>query len=1259
MKLNHPAPRRPLAALLALALLITLLPAPPPAIAADAEGLAEHINNFNHGGDGDLFAEAVGNTVTVTGAVTGANTTLVLDIDGGVTVVWKAEYEGAPQNPIVNSPLISLVGSGTFEVAEGADIYFSGENATAIYSLADDIAINVTGGIARSDDATAKTIHIGGTDSVITVSGGLVTGAGDQYYYPTIDADNDKENVIVTGGIVEANSTTENANFFPVAIYTMGSVRVSGNGTVMVNGDTYPYDTNGTGRAIFAMGTGSGLKVTVAENGTVIAFGEAFAIEAERNYTVDVKGGLVEANHGFQSIAILSRGGTVNISDGAVRQVGAANTSNSNAVRMSPMLGTMAASGGALTVSGGLVTSGTTTAISTNNTGTEINITGGLVFSWGNAIVTPHNTGTGGDCAISAPSETTINITAPGSVVVWARAAWNSNVRYYTAPYNYYVIGSDEHLRALPAETTVRWNADGTIGYGASGVINEEIMGEEVTVGEEKIPLLQTHFELNGSPPYILGAVPSSLVSLQNNRFNVYNAQESGALWAVVPPAGEELDVGEHTATVTIAENMVFTGGPFAYDFTILPFSVGNITSPVVEDGNEMFVPVPPEVKDVDDEPVDTSGENDYERWEISEDGGVTWTEFEIPSEWDRAAHHGRLLRYSVKVGENIVNSNTVPIRVYSADAREVTVEMWTRNNDYDWYEEDGLSIVIDGATLPLATKNLYGAGNNPQRYTFFIDDEELDDVAIYWSGYGDDDYSFAVYYSEDSDGEPIVSAFNRTSGWSDPPEEVWFYVRQNTLNGAQDGQVLYPLTVTYQPNGGAGAAVGVTGGWSSLTVEEDVFEREGYLFKGWNTSADGSGAKHELGGRVTEDMTLYAQWARVLVPGVTTVITVDDKLTDAVIVFNEEIADLLEVSINDNELALDPSGVGEQILMSGYPGYSGDVGDADEGSVILTLYKEFLRELPNGKYTLLVWFEGNAFPYDLDFEITRPDDDDYIYIPRKDDDEDEDEDEEKSGGELRLERLPFELPEGEDAANWVAALIDGDGYVVIPYSLYIDGEMVFLTDKTGEFAVINNARAFDDTSGHWAERHIAFVSARGVFNGGGGSQFDPGGPMTRAMFVTALWNLENKPEPLTVERGELTVEDGGFEDVLEGAWYYTAVTWAAENGVVSGYGNGLFGPEDVINREQMAVMLANYIGFKGFVLPGEERAPFEDGAEIAPWAADAVRLVSEAGIVSGKPGNLYGPKDAASRAEVSALFANFITVYLTEAVRLAGEDSV
>lgn len=139
---------------------------------------------------------------------------------------------------------------------------------------------------------------------------------------------------------------------------------------------------------------------------------------------------------------------------------------------------------------------------------------------------------------------------------------------------------------------------------------------------------------------------------------------------------------------------------------------------------------------------------------------------------------------------------------------------------------------------------------------------------------------------------------------------------------------------------------------------------------------------------------------------------------------------------------------------------------------------------------------------------------------------------------------------------------------------------------------------------------------------------------MTRAMFVTVLWNLENRPA---------LTRTASFTDVPSDTWYENPVLWAAESDIVSGIGDGNYGPAREITRQEMVTMMGNYAKFKGYTIPVNREMPdFTDYGQVASWADEPARALSESGVISGD-NNAFMPVKTATRAEVAQMFKNFM----------------
>ena len=164
-----------------------------------------------------------------------------------------------------------------------------------------------------------------------------------------------------------------------------------------------------------------------------------------------------------------------------------------------------------------------------------------------------------------------------------------------------------------------------------------------------------------------------------------------------------------------------------------------------------------------------------------------------------------------------------------------------------------------------------------------------------------------------------------------------------------------------------------------------------------------------------------------------------------------------------------------------------------------------------------------------------------------------------------------------------------------------------------------------------WYAGAVEYVRDNGLMSGTGSATFSPNAATSRAMLATVLYRAAGSPA------AEGTA---AFSDVAADAWYADAVAWASENGIVSGYGNGLFGTNDPVSREQIATILWRYEGSPS----AESGQNFADESAISGYASTAVDWARANGIISGREGNVFDPKGNATRAEVAAMLQNDLT---------------
>ena len=175
-----------------------------------------------------------------------------------------------------------------------------------------------------------------------------------------------------------------------------------------------------------------------------------------------------------------------------------------------------------------------------------------------------------------------------------------------------------------------------------------------------------------------------------------------------------------------------------------------------------------------------------------------------------------------------------------------------------------------------------------------------------------------------------------------------------------------------------------------------------------------------------------------------------------------------------------------------------------------------------------------------------------------------------------------------------------------------------------------------DVTTGHPFYEDIKYVYEKGMMQGVSADLFDSGATTTRGMIVTILYRMENEP----AVNGAAS-----FKDVADGMYYSKAVAWAAANGVVTGYSDGTFRPDQVISREQMAAILYRYAKYKGCdVSVGENTniLSYTDVSQVSEYAIPAFQWAAGAGIINGTSATTLSPKGSATRGQVAAILHRY-----------------
>lgn len=182
-------------------------------------------------------------------------------------------------------------------------------------------------------------------------------------------------------------------------------------------------------------------------------------------------------------------------------------------------------------------------------------------------------------------------------------------------------------------------------------------------------------------------------------------------------------------------------------------------------------------------------------------------------------------------------------------------------------------------------------------------------------------------------------------------------------------------------------------------------------------------------------------------------------------------------------------------------------------------------------------------------------------------------------------------------------------------------------------FAAGGNLPFTDVNTTDWFYDAVQYAYEKGMMSGTSTTTFSPGSTTTRGMIVTILHRMEGTP----------AANGTDFTDVSAGQWYSNAVSWASANGIVSGYGNGLFGPSDPITREQMAAILNRYSTYKGYDAGTVGSITgFSDASQVSAYAVEPMGWAIGNGLISGVGNNTLAPKGNATRAQVATILKRF-----------------
>ena len=189
------------------------------------------------------------------------------------------------------------------------------------------------------------------------------------------------------------------------------------------------------------------------------------------------------------------------------------------------------------------------------------------------------------------------------------------------------------------------------------------------------------------------------------------------------------------------------------------------------------------------------------------------------------------------------------------------------------------------------------------------------------------------------------------------------------------------------------------------------------------------------------------------------------------------------------------------------------------------------------------------------------------------------------------------------------------------------------LTTIEDENTPLGGITFVDVTPTDWFYDAVQYVFEKGLMLGVSDTEFGPNLSTTRGMIVTILYRMEGEPEAAAAP----------FTDVEPGLWYSDAIGWGAANDIVNGYGDGRFGPNDQITREQMAAIFYRYAQYKGYdVTARADLSGYADADQISEYAVEAMQWAVGVKLVNGLTADTLVPKGQATRAQVATMLMRF-----------------
>lgn len=420
-----------------------------------------------------------------------------------------------------------------------------------------------------------------------------------------------------------------------------------------------------------------------------------------------------------------------------------------------------------------------------------------------------------------------------------------------------------------------------------------------------------------------------------------------------------------------------------------------------------------------------------------------------------------------------------------------------------------------------------------------------------------------------------------------------------------------YTYTVTFDSNGGDAAPVTAEVATPATTVGALPAAplREGYVFLGWNTAADGSGSAFNASTAVTADLTVYAQWIEES-EFKTFKVTFDSNGGNGGVV-----VEVTTPATTVGTLPTSPTREGYRFL--GWNTQADGAGSSFTASTPvsgdLTVYAQWEKISTGGS-------GGGSTP-------TQP------------------AEPEKPAGNVTAggggSATVKENPDGtatytfkpDEGKKILFVRVNGISVPVSEAYTAEKGEDPSIVVIFGEEAV-NASERFDDVAGlpAYAQSAIGYVASAGLFNGTGERAFAPQLGMNRAMFATVIARLYG------AKTQDYASQSSGFTDVAEKSWYDSSVAWGAEMDVIRGVGGGKFAPNQDLTRQELVTLLHRFAAKVGAdASAAGDLSAFRDASKVSPWASEAMSWAVGLGLINGRGADL-DPTAPITRAEAAVI---------------------